>query len=211
MSFTGTNTSSTGTTISSTGATVGSTGRSRSTETTVGTTNSVLTGASSTASVLNMDPGSTNSSIRIVNLTSFAPGSNTDMNVPTNNSTPVTSIHSGNGEGTTSGSVGAFLSALQNAGLGNLALMLGNSVVNLIEATVANASHSISLVRTSGNERAVSDHMALWVPFIQSQIEHLQRVAVGSSHTNDDSLVVIDDRTIELAINIAIDRMHNTN
>jgi hypothetical protein len=102
----------------------------------------------------------------------------------------LTSLHSENKDQSTSAPIGVFHSTLRNAGLENLALLLGTINIVEIEGVVQSAAQSIST----------------YVNIIEARIENLQRVNAGP---NDNSYDAIDAQMIKIAIKDAIDRLQN--
>jgi hypothetical protein len=118
----------------------------------------------------------------------------------------LTSLHSENEDQSTSAPIGVFHSTLQNAGLDNLALHLGNDFLNHVEGSVQVVAQLLFLDRTAGNAHVLSNRMASYVQIIQARIESLQLVNAG---WNESNLVIIENEIVEIAINEAIDRMQN--
>ena len=175
-----------------------------------------MSSISSTPPSLNSDSVATNRPISLLNVqeqTSLTSelssiGTASAHSHPTVSTAAVASFQSGIEAQSTMVPVGSFYSTLHNTGRAHVALLLGNDIMNVIEANVDYAARSTIIARAAENVQTMFDEIATHVQILQSQIENWQRVHIGS---NDNSFVVIDNQILGMAINEAIERLENPN
>ena len=127
---------------------------------------------------------------------------------PTVSTAAVASFQSGIEAQSTMVPVGSFYSTLHNAGRVQIAVLLGNDIMNAIEAYVDFAARSLVLARASLNAHTTTNQMAMHVQLLQNIIENWQRVSDGLC---DNSFNVVDGQIYETAINEAMDRLQYPN
>ena len=175
-----------------------------------------MSSISSTPPSLNSDSVATNRPISLLNVqeqTSLTSelssiGTASAHSHPTVSTAAVASFQSGIEAQSTMVPVGSFYSTLHNTGRAHVALLLGNDIMNVIEANVDYAARSTIIARAAENVQTMFDEIATHVQILQSQIENWQRVHIGS---NDNSFVAIDNQILGMAINEAIERLENPN
>ena len=175
-----------------------------------------MSSISSTPPSLNSDSVATNRALSLLNVqeqTSLTSelssiGTASAHSHPTVSTAAVASFQSGIGAQSTMVPVGSFYSTLHNTGRAHVALLLGNDIMNVIEANVDYAARSTIIARAAENVQTMFDEIATHVQILLSQIENWQRVHIGS---NDNSFVAIDNQILGMAINEAIERLENPN
>ena len=175
-----------------------------------------MSSISSTPPSVNSDFVATNRPISLLNVqeqTSLTSelssiGTASAQSHPTVSTAAVVSFQFGIEAQSTMVPVGSFFSTLHNAGRAHVALLLGNDIMNVIEANVEYAARYTIIARAAENVPTMFDKIATHVQILQSQIKNWQRVHIGS---NDNSFVVIDNQILGMAINEAIERLHNPN
>ena len=175
-----------------------------------------MSSISSTPPSLNSDSVATNRPISLLNVqeqTSLTSelssiGTASAHSHPTVSTAAVASFQSGIEAQSTMVPVGSFYSTLHNAGRVQIAVLLGNDIMNAIEAYVDFAARSLVLARASPNAHTTTNQMAMHVQLLQNIIENWQRVNDGLC---DNSFNVVDGQIYETAINEAMDRLQYPN
>ena len=175
-----------------------------------------MSSISSTPPSLNSDSVATNRPISLLNVqeqTSLTSelssiGTASAHSHPTVSTAAVASFQSGIGAQSTMVPVGSFYSTLHNTGRAHVALLLGNDIMNVIEAYVEYAARSIIIARAAVNVQRMSDEMAMHVQWLQNIMENWQRV---NDRLCDNSFIVVDGEMYETAINEAMERLQYPN